>query len=127
MSKKIKFEVAQGIVHANSIRVLQSTSTTLCFSVDFEQKYVDYIGYSFFPRLELTFGADEETLDVTDKEADNTDITIVNFPSKEGSKVHVAVDMGRYSATVFIIREAESLNRFRHWHDEEVQKEREKK
>lgn len=116
MSRKLRFSVNQGIVHANSIQVLQLTPTVLCFSVDFKQKYVDYVGYSFYPKLEFTFGADEDTLGVEDKELQNTDIAVLGFPVKSNSKLHVAVEMGRYSATVSIIRQAEDLEKFQHNH-----------
>jgi hypothetical protein len=108
---KLKFKVTQGIIHVNSIRVLQCTEEALCFSVDFKQKYPEYLGYNE-KDLIFSFNAGEHTIGVNDKEADPTDIVIVNPPFKRGSKVHVSVDMGRYSAIVFVVQEADDLNRF---------------
>jgi hypothetical protein len=116
--KPVEFKVGQGIVHANSIRVLQHTEDAVCFLIDFKQKYPNHIGHNSNPNFCFSFGADENTVGVVDKEADSTDIEVINL-SKDWAeeKVLVAVQMGRYSATVFMIKKRSDLTKFNHWSD----------
>jgi hypothetical protein len=111
------FEVQQGVVHVNSIELLRYNCSTVCFCVNFRQKYPIAYGTIEGNGLELHFYNDENTLGVDDYSAGTTEIKVSDLPiGMQDAKLHIAVQMGKYTAYVFIVREVRNdKNRMVWW------------
>lgn len=112
--KDLKLKVSQGIIHINSIRVLQYTNEVILLSLDFKQKYSAYSGRG--DKLKFFFGSDEETLYVENANAELTEVEILNDEFDEAD-FHIHIRMGRYSAEIFIVRERPSSDEDIIWWD----------
>ena len=110
-----QFEVEQGIIHVNSIRVLQCTNEVICFSADFKQKYAEDGGFQ--DDGSITFYASDNTLHVMSKNARPTKVFVKNIP-KHWACIKSSVQMGRYSALVILVKEEPDYKKFKHWSDQ---------
>lgn len=91
------FKVKQGIIHINNIDIMHCSEDVLVFSIDTRQKRPSYKGdtggaFNFY------VGADEETLNVEDPNAPDTEILIEDWGNTKGNMgdYWTFVEMGRY-------------------------------
>lgn len=99
MSLKIKpkIKVKQGIIHINSIVVLQCTDEVIWLSADCKQKYPEITLYSGHG---VMVGANNHTLHVDDKNLDLTEISISNLSDEWA----VIAEAGRYTCSIVFVK-----------------------
>lgn len=97
-----KFKITQGIIHINSIDVMQCTEDTLVFSIDCRQKRPCYKGETGDPCFGFYVGANEDTLHVDDPNSPDTKILIEGWGGK--GDFWTFVEPGKYYIRFAIVR-----------------------
>ena len=109
----MKIVVKQGIIHINSVSVLQASDTGIYLSADCKQKYPELLCLS---DRSVMIGANERTLNVHDRSFSPTEIIVEDL---EG-KWCMVCEIGRYSVEILLVKLAEegTLDHL-HWRDDE--------
>jgi hypothetical protein len=105
MNKPISFEVNQGIIHINTISILQNTNDVLLFAVDCKQKYPVLIGISGDNRF-FSIGADKNTLCVPDPLLSYSEIRLVGWTDEDDlfDSFRIFTETHRYGFSIALIR-----------------------
>lgn len=94
---QITLKVRQGIIHVNSVSVLQKTDEVICLSADCRQKYPEYWGGD---ERSIYLGAKEGRTRVDDPNAGLTEIMVEGL---EG-RWQTVCETGRYEALIVLVK-----------------------
>jgi len=101
----MKIKVRQGIIHVNSVSMIQNTDEVICVSIDTKQKYPEYCGGGASSEGEqsIYLGASERTLRIEDPDAGLTEIEINDLGDSGFEWIGLA-ESGRYNVYFVLVR-----------------------